>query len=48
MAIWSSWTHQREGPIAKAMGTKISDQDNEQMIGELRKVLVDDRHREVA
>jgi hypothetical protein len=36
------WTHQREGPIAKAMGSKISDHDNQQLVRELREVFVDE------
>ncbi len=36
------WTHQREGPNTMGMGTKISDQDNEQLVRELRKVFVDE------
>jgi hypothetical protein len=35
-------THQREGPIAKAMGSKISDHDNQQLVRELREVFVDE------
>jgi len=34
------WTHQREGPITKAAGTRISDQDNQQLVAELKKVFV--------
>lgn len=34
------WTHQREGPMPKPLGSKISDQDNEQLVKELRRVFV--------
>lgn len=40
------WTHQREGPNTKGMGTKISDQDNQQLVRELRKVFVDELEAE--
>jgi hypothetical protein len=36
------WTHQREGPITKAAGTRIPDQDNQQLVAELKKVFVDE------
>jgi hypothetical protein len=36
------WTHQREGPLTNGTGTKISDRENEQLVGELRKVFVDE------
>ena len=35
------WTHQREGPMPRPSGAKISDQDNGQLVRELRKVFVD-------
>jgi hypothetical protein len=34
------WTHQREGPIEKAAGTRVSDQDNQRLVAELKKVFV--------
>lgn len=34
------WTHQREGPLPRPQGSKISDRDNEQLVKELRKVFV--------
>jgi len=34
------WTHQREGPMPRPAGSKISDRDNEQLVGELKKVFV--------
>jgi hypothetical protein len=36
------WTQQREGPIPRAAGSKISDQENEQLVKELRKVFADE------
>jgi hypothetical protein len=36
------WTGQREGPLPRPQGSKISDQDNEQLVKELRKVFVDE------
>jgi hypothetical protein len=36
------WTHQREGPITTAAGTRISDQDNQRLVAELKKVFVDE------
>jgi hypothetical protein len=35
------WTHQREGPLTLGTGTKISDEDNAQLVAELKKVFVD-------
>ena len=35
------WTHQREGPLPRPPGLKISDQENEQLVAELKKVFVD-------
>jgi hypothetical protein len=40
------WTHQREGPIAKSAGVRIPEDENRQMIQELRKVFVDKLHAE--
>jgi hypothetical protein len=34
------WTHQREGPITKGVGSRISDQENQQLVQELRSVFV--------
>jgi hypothetical protein len=36
------WTRQREGSMPRASGAKISDQDNEQLVKELRRVFVDE------
>jgi hypothetical protein len=36
------WTGQREGPLPRPQGSKISDQENEQLVKELRKVFVDE------
>jgi hypothetical protein len=36
------WTHQREGPLPRPQGSKISDRDNEQLVKELRKVFVEE------
>jgi hypothetical protein len=36
------WTHQREGPMPRPPGSKISDHENEQLVRELRKVFVDE------
>jgi hypothetical protein len=36
------WTHQREGPITKGVGSRISDQENQRLVQELRKVFVDE------
>jgi hypothetical protein len=36
------WTHQREGPISKAAGTRISDRENQQLVAELKRVFVDE------
>jgi hypothetical protein len=35
------WTHQREGPLTKVPGQRISDQENQKLVQELRKVFVD-------
>ena len=35
------WTHQREGLLTKVPGQRISDQENQQLVQELRKVFVD-------
>ncbi|HEY6621562.1 MAG TPA: hypothetical protein VIY68_18610 [Steroidobacteraceae bacterium] len=40
------WTHQREGPNTKGIGTKISDKENEQLVAELKKVFVDELEAE--
>jgi hypothetical protein len=40
------WTHQREGPVAKGTGARISDEENQQFIQELRKVFVEELHAE--
>ena len=34
------WTHQREGPLPRPQGSKITDQDSEQLVEELRRVFV--------
>jgi hypothetical protein len=34
------WTHQREGVRVKGMGTKINDEENEKLVGELRELFV--------
>jgi hypothetical protein len=34
------WTHQREGPLPRPQGSKITDQDSEQLVEELRSVFV--------
>jgi hypothetical protein len=34
------WTNQREGPMPRPPGSKISDKENEQLVAELRKVFV--------
>jgi hypothetical protein len=34
------WTHQREGPVAKGRGSKISDEENSKLVSELREVFV--------
>jgi hypothetical protein len=36
------FTHQREGPMPRPPGSKISDQENEQLVKELRKVFVEE------
>lgn len=38
------WTHQREGPVIKAAGIRISEEENGQMIQELKQVFVGDLH----
>jgi hypothetical protein len=40
------WTHQQEGPMPRPAGSKISDQENEQLVKELRKVFVDELQAE--
>jgi hypothetical protein len=35
------WTHQREGPLPREKGTRISEEENAQLVEELRKVFVD-------
>jgi hypothetical protein len=40
------WTHQREGPMPRPTGSKISDQENEQLVRELRKAFVDELEAE--
>jgi hypothetical protein len=35
------WTHEREGPLPRAQGTRISDEETAQLVEELRKVFVD-------
>jgi hypothetical protein len=40
------WTHQREGPLTKVAGQRISDQENQQLVRELRKVFVDELQAE--
>ena len=40
------WTHQREGPNTKGIGTKISDKENEQLVAELKRVFVDELEAE--
>jgi hypothetical protein len=34
------WTHQREGPLTREKGTRISDAQNKQLVEELRRVFV--------
>jgi hypothetical protein len=34
------WTHQREGPVGKGMGSRISDAEHAVLVAELRKVFV--------
>jgi hypothetical protein len=34
------WSHQREGPITKGVGSRISDEENQQLVQELRNVFV--------
>jgi hypothetical protein len=34
------WTHQTEGPINRGKGSRISDEENERLVAELRKVFV--------
>jgi hypothetical protein len=36
------WTHQKEGPIGKGAGTRISDAEHEKLVAELRRVFVDE------
>jgi hypothetical protein len=36
------WTHQREGPLGKSPGSRISDEENRKLVQELRKVFVND------
>jgi hypothetical protein len=36
------WTHQREGPLGKSPGSRISDEENRKLLQELRKVFVDE------
>lgn len=36
------WTHQREGPMTKGVGSRISDQENQQLVQELRNVFVNE------
>jgi hypothetical protein len=36
------WTHQREGPVAKGAGSRISEEDNQHLVDELKKVFVDE------
>jgi hypothetical protein len=40
------WTHQREGPISIGTGSRIPDQENALLVGELRKVFVDELEAE--
>lgn len=35
------WTHQREGPLPRENGTRISDAENMRLVAELRKVFVE-------
>ena len=34
------WTHQREGPVSTGKGTRISDEENAKLVGDLRSVFV--------
>jgi hypothetical protein len=34
------WTHQREGPVTKGAGTRISDDEHSKLVAELRQVFV--------
>jgi hypothetical protein len=36
------WTHQREGPVTKGVGSRISDQENQLLVQELRNVFVNE------
>jgi hypothetical protein len=36
------WSHQREGPITKGVGSRISDEENQQLVQELRSVFVNE------
>ena len=36
------WTHQREGPNTKEAGMRISDQENQRLVAELKNVFVDE------
>lgn len=40
------WTHQQEGPIAKAPGVRISEDDHKKLVQELRQVFVGEMHAE--
>lgn len=40
------WTHQREGPVAKSLGVRISEDENKQTIQELRQAFVEELHAE--
>ena len=34
------WTHQREGPVSTGQGTRVSDEENAKLVGDLRSVFV--------
>lgn len=40
------WAHQREGPIAKGAAVRISDDDHQKLVQELRQVFVGELHAE--
>ncbi len=40
------WTHQREGPTTRGVGLRISDQENQELVQELRNVFVNELQAE--
>lgn len=40
------WTHQREGPLSKGAGERISEEENEKLVQELRQVFVGELNAE--